>query len=264
MSIANRRDIRVSDSLPLHPCVSQIVRISSQDRHVPGSRPVKVLLIEDEAKISSYVTKALVRAGHTVNAITDGQAGLITATTDPYDVIILDLGLPGRDGLEILGAIRERSISTPVLILTARGDVKDRIAGLNRGADDYLAKPFSMEELLARVNVLTRRKGEDASPLLRVGDLVMNDTTHAVTRDGKTVHLSQREYEVLHFLMMHAGRTVTRTEICEHVWKSALANDTNAVDVYIQRLRVKVDEDFPEKLIQTVRGTGYVMGAAKK
>ena len=225
---------------------------------------MKVLLIEDEAKISSYVTKALVRAGHTVNAITDGQAGLIAATSDPYDIIILDLGLPGRDGLEILGAVRERSISTPVLILTARGDVKDRIAGLNRGADDYLAKPFSMEELLARVNVLTRRKGEDASPLLRVADLVMNDTTHSVTREGKTVHLSQREYEVLHFLMMNSGRTVTRTEICEHVWKSALANDTNAVDVYIQRLRVKVDEDFPEKLIQTVRGTGYVMGAEKK
>ena len=230
---------------------------------MPRSTPVKVLLIEDEAKIASYVTKALTRAGHTVTAIADGQAGLIAATTDPYDVIVLDLGLPGRDGLEILGAVRERSISTPVLILTARGDVKDRIAGLNRGADDYLAKPFSMEELLARVHVLTRRKGEDASPLLRVGDLVMNETTHIVTRDGKTVHLSQREYEVLHFLMLSAGRTVTRTEICEHVWKSALANDTNAVDVYIQRLRVKIDEDAAEKLIQTVRGTGYVMGAKK-
>ena len=220
---------------------------------------MKVLLIEDEAKIASYVTKALMRAGHTVNAIADGQAGLITATSDPYDVIILDLGLPGRDGMEILGAVRERSISTPVLILTARGDVKDRIAGLNRGADDYLAKPFSMEELLARINVLTRRKGEDASPLLRVGDLVLNETTHTVTRDGKTIHLSQREYEVLHFLMLHAGRTVSRTEVCEHVWKSALANDTNAVDVYIQRLRTKVDAEPAVKLIQTVRGAGYVM-----
>ena len=225
---------------------------------------MKVLLIEDEAKIASYVTKALKGAGHTVTAVADGSAGFATATSDPYDVIVLDLGLPGRDGLEILGGIRERSISTPVLILTARGDVKDRIAGLNRGADDYLAKPFSMEELLARVNVLTRRKGEDASPLLRVGDLVLNETTHTVARDGKTVHLSQREYEVLHFLMLHAGRTVTRTDICEHVWKSALANDTNAVDVYIQRLRTKVDEGAPEKLIQTVRGVGYVMGAAGK
>ena len=225
---------------------------------------MKVLLIEDETKIASYVTKALKGAGHVVTAIADGNEGFATATSDPYDVIILDLGLPGRDGLEILRGIRERSISTPVLILTARGDVKDRIAGLNHGADDYLAKPFSMEELLARVHVLTRRKGEDASPLLRVGDLVMNETTHSVTRDGKTVHLSQREYEVLHFLMQSAGRTVTRTEICEHVWKSALANDTNAVDVYIQRLRVKVDEDPDAKLIQTVRGVGYVMGPAGK
>ena len=223
---------------------------------------MKVLLIEDEAKIASYVTKALTGAGHTVTFIADGDAGFATATSDPHDMIILDLGLPGRNGMEILRGIRDRSISTPVLILTARGDVQDRIEGLNRGADDYLAKPFAMEELLARVNVLTRRKGEDASPLLRVGDLVMNETTHVVTRDGKTVHLSQREFEVLHFLMLHAGRNVSRTEICEHVWKSALANDTNAVDVYIQRLRTKVDEPAQTKLIQTVRGVGYVLASA--
>ena len=222
---------------------------------------MKVLLIEDEAKIASYVTKALTGAGHTVTPITDGDEGFARATSEPHDMIILDLGLPGRDGMEILRGIRDRSISTPVLILTARGDVQDRIEGLNRGADDYLAKPFAMEELLARVNVLTRRKGEDASPLLRVGDLVMNETTHVVTRDGKTVHLSQREFEVLHFLMLHAGRNVSRTEICEHVWKSALANDTNAVDVYIQRLRTKVDEPADVKLIQTVRGVGYVLNA---
>ncbi len=224
---------------------------------------MNVLLIEDEAKIASYVTKALTGARHEVTAIQDGQEGFIRATSEPFDMIVLDLGLPGRDGLEILAAIRERSISTPVLILTARGDVKDRIEGLNRGADDYLAKPFSMEELVARVNVLTRRKGGDASPLLRVADLVLNETTKTVARDGKSIHLSQREYEVLHFLMQNAGRTVTRTEICEQVWKSALANDTNAVDVYIQRLRTKVDDGTDAKLIQTVRGAGYAMGIAK-
>jgi two-component system OmpR family response regulator len=195
-----------------------------------------------------------------VTAVADGNAGFATATSEPHDVIVLDIGLPGRDGIEILGGIRDRSISTPVLILTARGDVKDRVEGLNRGADDYLAKPFSMEELLARVHVLTRRKGEDASPLLRVEDLVLNETTHIVTRDGKPLHLSQREYEVLHFLMLHAGKAVTRTEVCEHVWKSALANDTNAVDVYIQRLRTKVDANSPVSLIKTVRGTGYLIG----
>jgi two-component system OmpR family response regulator len=241
----------------------EFIRNPARDSHFSEFQRVKVLLIEDEAKIASYVTKALTRAGHTVTALADGHSGFAAATSEPHDVIILDLGLPGREGLEILGAIRERSISTPVLILTARGDVNDRITGLNRGADDYLAKPFSMEELLARVNFLTRRKGEDASPLLRVSDLVLNETTHAVARDGKSVHLSQREYEVLHFLMQHAGRVVTRTDLCEHVWKSALANDTNAVDVYIQRLRVKIDEDGQEKLIQTVRGAGYVMGPLK-
>jgi two-component system OmpR family response regulator len=225
---------------------------------------VKVLLIEDEIKIASYVTKALRKAGHAVTAIADGNAGFANATSEPHDVIVLDLGLPGRDGLEILGGIRERNIGTPVLVLTARGEVQDRIAGLNRGADDYLAKPFSMEELLARVNVLTRRKGEDASPLLRVADLLVNETTHTATRGGKAIHLSQREYEVLHYLMLNAGRPVSRIQICEHVWKRALANDTNAVDVYIQRLRNKVDQEPAPKLIQTVRGVGYMMKPAEQ
>jgi two-component system, OmpR family, response regulator len=223
-------------------------------------RHVKVLLLEDEAKIASYVTKALTGAGHVVTKIADGNEGFTAATTQPHDLIILDLGLPGREGLDILAGIRERSISTPVLILTARGDVKDRIVGLDRGADDYLAKPFAMEELLARVDVLTRRKSGVASPLLRVGDLVLNQTTHDVVRGGRRIHVSQREFEVLSFLMKHAGKALTRTEICEHVWKSALDNETNAVDVYIQRLRTKVDGDSPVRLIQTVRGTGYVIG----
>ncbi len=225
---------------------------------------MKVLLIEDEPKIAEYVTKALADAGHTVTEIHTGDEGMSAATTQPFDVIVLDLGLPGRSGLEILRAVRERSISTPVLILTARGDVSDRISGLEQGADDYLAKPFAMDELLARVLAITRRKGVDASPLLRADDLVLNDTTHNVTRAGKTVHLSHREFEVLRFLMRNAGRPVTRTEVCEHVWKSALDDETNAVDVYIQRLRSKVDDDHEVKLIQTVRGTGYMLGEPAK
>lgn len=223
---------------------------------------MKVLLLEDEAKIASYVTTALMSAGHSVTAIADGNAGFKVATTQPHDLVILDLGLPGRDGLEILAGIRERSISTPVLILTARGDVKDKVEGLDRGADDYLPKPFATEELLARVEVLTRRKGTDNSPLLTVGDLVLNQTTHDVIRAGRKVHLSQREFDVLACLMRHAGRPMTRTEICEKVWKSALDNETNAVDVYIQRLRSKVDDACAVKLIQTVRGTGYQISAA--
>ncbi len=222
---------------------------------------MKVLLIEDEQKISRYVTKALTDEGHEVEAITRGDDGFTAATTRPYDIILLDLALPGKDGLEILRAIREKSIATPVLILTARGDLPDRIQGLDLGADDYLPKPFALEELLARVSALTRRKGVDQSPLLRVGDLVLNETTREVLRNGTKLYLSVREFGLLNFLMRHSGRAFTRTELCEHVWKSALDDETNAVDVYIQRVRRKVDEDFPVKLIQTVRNVGYKIEA---
>ncbi|MEQ1850736.1 MAG: response regulator transcription factor [Chthoniobacteraceae bacterium] len=225
---------------------------------------MNVLLIEDEHSIASYVSRALTGAGCAVSVLHDGNEAFAAATSDPYDVIILDLGLPGRDGMEILAGIRERSVSTPVLILTARGEVRDRIAGLERGADDYLAKPFAMEELLARVQALTRRKGVEVSPLRHVADLVMNETKRVVARAGKTLHLSQREYEVLNFLVRHSGRAVSRTELCEHVWKHALDQETNAVDVYIQRLRAKVDDDHPVKLIRTVRGIGYIFGEPAK
>jgi two-component system copper resistance phosphate regulon response regulator CusR len=222
---------------------------------------MKVLLVEDEQKISRYVTKALNAEGHEVEAIMRGDEGFVAATTRPFDIILLDLALPGRDGLEILRAIREKSIATPVLILTARGDLPDRIQGLDLGADDYLPKPFALEELLARVSALTRRKGSDNSPLLRVADLVLNETTREVTRNGSKLYLSVREFGLLNFLMRHVGRAFTRTELCEHVWKSSLDDETNAVDVYIQRVRRKVDEDFPVKLIQTVRNVGYKIEA---
>ena len=190
-----------------------------------------------------------------------GDEGLKAATTRPFDIILLDLALPGCDGIEILRAIRQRSLSTPVLIITARGELPDRISGLDLGADDYLPKPFAMEELIARVNALTRRKGTDNSPLLRVGDLVLNETTRDVIRGTTKLYLSLREYGLLNFLMRHMGRAFSRTELCEHVWKSALDDETNAVDVYIQRVRRKVDEDFPVKLIQTVRNVGYKIEA---
>jgi DNA-binding response OmpR family regulator len=196
-----------------------------------------------------------------VEIIPRGDDGLTAATTRPFDIMLLDLALPGVDGLDILRAVRDKSIATPVLILTARGELPDRIAGLDLGADDYLPKPFAMEELIARVNVLTRRKGVDASPLLRVGDLVLNSTTREVTRGGTKLYLSVLEFGLLAFLMHHSPRAFTRTELCEHVWKSALDDETNAVDVYIQRVRRKVDEDFPMKLIQTVRNVGYKIEA---
>lgn len=218
---------------------------------------MKILLVEDEPKIARYVSKALGTEGHDVEVIPRGDDGLSAATTRPFDIMLLDLALPGGDGLDILRAVRAKSISTPVLILTARGELPDRITGLDLGADDYLPKPFAMEELIARVNVLTRRKGVDNSPLLRVSDLILNTTTREVTRNGSKLHLSVREFSLLSFLMTHSPRAFTRTELCEHVWKSALDDETNAVDVYIQRVRRKVDEDFPVKLIQTVRNVGY-------
>ena len=222
---------------------------------------MKVLLVEDEPKIARYVSKALTSEGHHVELISRGDEGLTAATTRPFDIMLLDLALPGGDGLEILRAVRAKSISTPVLILTAHGELPDRINGLDLGADDYLPKPFAMEELIARVNVLTRRNGADSSPLVRVGDLVLNATTREVNRGGTKLYLSVREFGLLSFLMHNSPRAFTRTELCEHVWKSALDDETNAVDVYIQRVRRKVDEDFPVKLIQTVRNVGYKIEA---
>ena len=222
---------------------------------------MKILLVEDEQKIARYIAKALTVEGHTVEVIHQGDEGLKAATTQPYDIILLDLALPGCDGIEILRAIRNRSVATPVLIITARGELPDRISGLDLGADDYLPKPFAMEEMIARVNALTRRKGTDNSPLLRVGDLVLNETTRDVIRGKTKLYLSLREFGLLNFLMRHIGRAFTRTELCENVWKSALDDETNAVDVYIQRVRRKVDEDFPVKLIQTVRNIGYKIEA---
>lgn len=223
---------------------------------------MNILLIEDEKKIAQFVTKALTEAGHAVTSILRGDEGLTAATTQPYDIIILDLALPAVDGIEILRAVRHKSIATPVLILTARGSKDDRILGLDVGADDYLPKPFAMEELLARVNALTRRAGTHNSPILRVADLILNETTREVIRGGTKLYLSVREYGLLNFLMHNPGRAFTRTELCEHVWKSALDDETNAVDVYIQRVRRKVDEDFPVKLLHTIRSVGYMIQEA--
>lgn len=223
---------------------------------------MNILLIEDEKKIAQFVTKALTEAGHTVTSILRGDEGLTAATTQPYDIIVLDLALPAVDGIEILRAVREKSIATPVLILTARGSKDDRILGLDVGADDYLPKPFAMEELIARVHALTRRSGGQHSPILRIADLVLNETTRDVVRSGTKLYLSVREYGLLNFLMRNPGRAFTRTELCEHVWKSALDDETNAVDVYIQRVRRKVDEDFPVKLLHTIRNVGYMIQEA--
>ena len=222
---------------------------------------MRILVVEDEKKLATHLRKALREGGHAVDDAANGEDALTMATTEPYDAIVLDIMLPGRDGLSVLRALRQKNIITPVLILSARGETSERIEGLNLGADDYMAKPFSMEELVARVNVLLRRGAGDRPALLKVGDLVMNVASREVQRGGKPIALTVREFGLLEYLMRTTGRVVTRTLILEHVWGYHFDPGTNVVEVYIQRVRKKMDEGYERALIQTVFGYGYKMVA---
>lgn len=189
----------------------------------------------------------------------NGEEGLAAAKNTPFDVIVLDIMLPGRDGLSVLHQLRERKLTTPVLLLSARGDVGERVRGLDAGADDYLPKPFELAELIARVRALGRRSSESKSPLLRVADLTLDTVTHQAQRGGKVIELTAREYRLLEFLMNSAGRLCGRMMILEKVWDYDFDPGTNLVDVYIRRLREKIDANFSSKLIHTVRGSGYIL-----
>jgi two-component system OmpR family response regulator len=218
---------------------------------------VKVLVVEDEKKIASFVRKGLEAQGFVVDVSNHGDEGFALATTRPYDVAILDIMLPGRDGLSILRNLRERKNPLPVILLTARSELNERLEGLNLGADDYLTKPFHIEELVARLHAVTRRAAGGSPSILTVADLSLNLLTRKVTRDGTPVELTVREFALLEHLMRSPGRVLTRVEICERVWEYNFDPGTNLVDVYIQRIRKKVDGDFPDKLIETIRGVGY-------
>jgi two-component system OmpR family response regulator len=218
---------------------------------------VKILIIEDEKKIAALVRKGLEAQGFVVDASAHGDEGFRLATTRPYDALILDIMLPGKDGLSILRNLRERKIPLPVLLLTARSELNERLEGLNLGADDYLTKPFHIEELVARLHAITRRAAGTSQSILAVADLTMNLLTREVARGQETLELTTREYSLLEHLMRSPGRVLTRVEICERVWDYNFDPGTNLVDVYIQRLRKKVDGDFPVKLIETIRGVGY-------
>jgi two-component system OmpR family response regulator len=192
----------------------------------------------------------------------DGKAGLFQALEESYDIVVLDRMLPGRDGLSIVAAMRAAQDRTPVLILSALGDVEDRVEGLQKGGDDYLTKPFAFSELLARVEALTRRADAEAvTTTLRVEDLEMDLLAHTVSRAGQAIDLQPREFRLLEYLMRHAGQVVTRTMLLEKVWDYHFDPQTNVIDVHVSRLRRKIDRDFPEPLLQTVRGMGYVMRA---
>ncbi len=219
---------------------------------------MRVLVVEDELQLARHVTSALYRAGNEAKAVHDGAEGLRVALDQVPDLIVLDLNLPGMNGLEVLARLKENRCASRVLILTARGDVASRVQGLKAGADDYLTKPFSMDELLARVEALGRRGSTPtAADRLEVADLRMDVKNRRVTRGGETIPLSPREFDVLHVLMQEPGRAFSRTEICELVWQREHEYDMRTVDIVIGRLRKKVDAAFAEPLVHTERSIGY-------
>jgi DNA-binding response OmpR family regulator len=222
---------------------------------------MKLLVIEDEEKIANLLEKGFRDQGHEVDLSFDGDEGLAQATANSYDAILIDVMLPGRDGLSVLKALRERHVTAPVLILTARGAVSERVEGLNLGADDYLAKPFSVDEVVARVRALVRRLTGETISLYKVGDLQMDLMKREVRRGDRRIELTAREFRLLEHLMRSPGQVVTRTQLIERVWEYHFDPGTNLVDVYIQRLRRKVDDGDEARLIQTVRGVGYCIKA---
>lgn len=217
---------------------------------------MKVLVVEDEKSIAGFIQKGLEEQGFRVEVCHDGDAGFERATTQSYDAIVLDIMLPGRDGLSILSNLRQRRNAVPVVLLTARSELGERLEGLNLGADDYLTKPFYVEELVARLHAVTRRGGERLS-VLQVGGLTVNLITREVSVDGAPVELTAREFTLMEYLMRAPGRVYTRTQILEHVWGYDFDPTTNLVDVHIQRLRKKLYEKDRERFIETARGVGY-------
>ncbi len=225
---------------------------------------MRVLLVEDDVKISSFVVKGLKEAGFAVDHAANGEDGLHLALTTSYDAAIIDVMLPELDGLSLIKELRSRGVGTPIIILSARGSVDDRVKGLQTGSDDYLTKPFSFAELLARVQALIRRSSSGtADPShLQVGDLSMDLLRREVIRAGRKIDLQPREFALLEYMMSSAGRVITRTMIMEHVWNYDFDPQTNVVDVLVCRVRNKVDRGFKEKMIHTIRGVGYVLKAS--
>jgi DNA-binding response OmpR family regulator len=220
---------------------------------------MRVLLAEDEKKVAQHIRAALREQGFTVDMVHRGDEALDAAISTPYDALVLDVMMPGRDGLSILRVLREKRVATPVLLVTARGEVSERVEGLMLGADDYLSKPFAMNELVARVIALSRRGSSNGLTLLRVEDLTMNLVTREVARGGEKIELPMREFALLEYLMRSPGRVLSKTQLIENVWEWHFDTGTNVVEVYIQRLRKRVDEGRDLKLIHTVRGVGYVL-----
>ncbi len=222
-----------------------------------------ILVVEDEQRLAFLLRRVLLEERHTVDLAHDGNAGLDLALSGTYDVVVLDVMLPGIDGIEICRQMRVEQVMSPVLMLTARGSVEDRVTGLNVGADDYLTKPFAMEELLARINALLRRKERrfDDTLQLTVGDLTLDMVRHEARRAGTVIDLTAKEFALLEYLMRHPGQVLSRTQIVDAVWRYDMEALSNVVDIYIHYLRDKIDQGFSRSLIKTVRGVGYKIEA---
>lgn len=220
---------------------------------------MRILLVEDEKKVVGFIKKGFEEEGYVVDHAADGEAGLAMGLGKGHDLIILDVNLPGRDGLSILRELRSKNISTPILLLTIRAAIEDKVVGLDTGADDYLAKPFAFEELLARVRALLRRGAQAELPLLRIDDLTLDPARRLVWRGEEKIDLTTKEFALLDYFMRNSGRVLTRTMIAERVWGHDFDSTTNVIDVYVNYLRKKIDSGRENKLIHTIRGVGYVL-----
>jgi two-component system OmpR family response regulator len=224
-----------------------------------GAGAMRLLIIEDDRDAADYLVKAFREVGHVADLAADGEEGLAHALDGQYDVLIVDRMLPKLDGLAVIGTLRSKGIATPALILSALGQVDDRVKGLRAGGDDYLPKPYSFAELLARAEALARRRGGRDETVYRVADLELDRLSHRVTRGGEDIVLQPREFRLLEYLMRHAGQVVTRTMLLENVWDYHFDPQTNVIDVHISRLRSKIDKGFSQPLLHTVRGAGYMV-----
>ncbi len=222
---------------------------------------MRILVVEDEKKVSSFIKKGLEEEGYAVDVASDGEAGLAMALDRVHDLVILDIQLPKMDGLDVLSAFRKQNITTPVLLLTVRATIEDKVLGLDSGADDYLTKPFAFQELVARIRALLRRRAEAEPAILRIADLTLDPARRVVIRGDEKIDLSPREFSLLDYFMRNPGRVLTRTMITDHVWDYDFDTGTNVIDVYVNYLRKKIDAGKKPKLIHTVRGVGYVLKA---
>ncbi len=222
---------------------------------------MRLLVVEDEKKVASFIKQGLEEEGYAVDVALDGEEGLGMGLDQVHDLIILDISLPQMDGLQVLKKLRRQKVSTPVLLLTVRATIEDKVLGLDAGADDYLTKPFAFQELVARVRALLRRRAEAEPALLQIGELILDPARRIVSRSGEKIDLTSKEFALLEYFMRNPGRVLTRTMIIEHVWNYDFDTMTNIIDVYVNYLRKKIDSGHGAKLIHTVRGVGYVMKA---